>query len=55
MMIADENGSLYCDAVDLITLNKKYTETDIVIEEEEASNCNVSTFLSVKGSTALRL
>ena len=37
VMIVDENGSLYCDAVDLILLNKKYTETDIVIEEEEAT------------------
>lgn len=37
VMIADVNGFLYCDAVDLILLNKKYTETDIVIEEEEAT------------------
>lgn len=37
VMVADENGSLYCDAVDLISLNKKYTETDITIEEEEAT------------------
>lgn len=37
VMIADENGSLYCDAVDLISLHKKYTETDIAIEEEEAT------------------
>ena len=37
VMIADENGSLYCDAVDLITLDKKYTETDIAIEDEEAT------------------
>lgn len=37
VMIADENGSLYCDAVDLISLNKKYTETDIAMEEEEAT------------------
>lgn len=37
VMIADENDSLYCDAVDLILLNKKYTETDIAIEEEEAT------------------
>ena len=37
VMIADADGSLYCDAVDLISLNKKYTETDIGIEEEEAT------------------
>ena len=37
VMIADENGSLYCDAVDLISLNTKYTETDIAIEDEEAT------------------
>lgn len=37
VMIADADGSLYCDAVDLISLDKKYTETDIAIEEEEAT------------------
>lgn len=37
VMIADADGSLYWDAVDLISLNKKYTETDIAIEEEEAT------------------
>lgn len=37
VMIADVDGSLYCDAVDLISLNKKYIETDIAIEEEEAT------------------